>query len=97
MSNYTLVLITLTTFQLKNDIPIQHSAQKARAGHSLNVKLGIAVADLELEPPLDLNYFIFMGNFKRFCVKLGNEPHFPAFEPLPQNPGSAPDPQYLAI
>ena len=37
----------------------------------------MTVADLEgvqwvhSNPPLDQNYFIFMGNFKRFFVKLG--------------------------
>ena len=37
----------------------------------------LSVADLEgvqgvrSNPPLDQNYLIFMGNFKIFCVKLG--------------------------
>ena len=40
-------------------------------------KVFVAVADLEgvqgicSNPPTGSNYFIFMGNFKRFCVTLG--------------------------
>ena len=46
-----------------------------------------SVADLEgvqgvsSNPPLDPKYFIFMGNFKRFCVKVGKRTPFSTFEP----------------
>ena len=55
-----------------------------------------AVVDLEgvqgvhSKPPLEPNYFIFMGNFEKFCVKLGKQiPPFLHLNPLFRNSGSA--------
>ena len=43
-----------------------------------------------LEHPLGPNYFIFMGNLKRFCVELGKRTPFLHLNPLFRNPRSAP-------
>ena len=42
-----------------------------------------------LEPPLELNYFIFMGNFRKNEAKLRKRTPFLNLNPLSRNPGSA--------
>ena len=43
-----------------------------------------------LEPPFELNYFIFMGNFRKNEAKLGKRTPFLNLNPLSRKPGSAP-------
>ena len=55
-------------------IPIRESQSKFNSSYH---NWSIAEADLEgvqgvcSNPPLVLNHFIVMGNFKRFCMELG--------------------------
>ena len=64
-----------------------------RQGTLLCKKINIAVADPEgvqgvrSNPSLELNYFIFMGNFRKNEEK---HPPFLNLNPLFSNPGSAP-------
>ena len=52
-----------------------------------NMMLTNTVADLEgiqgvrSNSPLESNYLIFMGNFKKFCVHLGKRTGISTFEP----------------
>ena len=49
------------------------------------------VQGVRLNPPLELNYFIFMGNFRKNGAKLGKQTPFLNLSPLSRNPVSAPD------
>ena len=56
---------------------------------------GKSVADPEgvqgvrSNPPLELNYFIFMGNFRKNEAKLRKRTPYLNLNPLSRNPGSA--------
>ena len=49
---------------------------------------GKSVADRS-NPPLELNYFIFMGNFRKNEAKLRKRTPYLNLNPLSRNPGSA--------
>ena len=48
------------------------------------------VQGVRSNPPLELNYFIFMGNFRKNEAKLRKRNPFLNLNPLSKNPGSAP-------
>ena len=48
------------------------------------------VQGVRSNPPLELNYFIFMGNFRKNEAKLRKQTPFLNLNPLSKNPGSPP-------
>ena len=47
------------------------------------------VQGVRSNPPLELNYFIFMGNFRKNEAKLRKRTPYLNLNPLSRNPGSA--------